>query len=57
MEYQCRRNAAVNKKYCAMEIYVLLAPANSPCPAAQEFLQLVRVIPAMATADAFSTAY
>lgn len=39
------------------EIYALLAPANRPWPAAQEFQQLVRVIPATATADAFSTAY
>lgn len=40
-----------------MEMPGLLAPANHPCPAAQEFRQLVRVIPATATADAFSTAY
>lgn len=40
-----------------MEIHAHLAPANCPCPVAQEFQQLVRVIPATATADAFSTAY
>lgn len=45
------------KKYYTMEIYVLLTPVNQPCPAAQEFQNLVHFIPATATADAFSTVY